>query len=175
MDRHGANALASLWPFRIGAGLRLSDESHYVPDGFRLSRHESVLHDGYGQGFDERNAYMMGIRLRDSHSSRNLLGGVIGGVAAVVLFSTVIPKTLSDVRAITVGRSEENDEYVRVAKGSRNWAYNRGHRSHTSATLLKALCGQGWPGSASLRRSHQKMRRIIGKLIAQQNTTFEKS
>lgn len=63
--------------------------------------------------------YMTGIRLPDSHSSRTLLGGVLGGIAAVILFSTLLPMTLGDIRAITVGQAEANDEYVRVAKGVR--------------------------------------------------------
>lgn len=86
--------------------------------------------------------YMMGIRLRDSHSSRNLLAGVIGSVAAVVLFSTVLPKTLSDVQAITVGQSEPNDEYVRVAKGLRKLGIQPGtqvaHIGNTSQSSLWA-------------------------------------
>ena len=60
--------------------------------------------------------YTMGIRLPDSPTSRSLWGGVLGGIAALILFSNVLPKTWDDVQAIRLERNEANNEYVRVAK-----------------------------------------------------------
>ena len=92
--------------------------------------------------------YMMGIRLPDSPRSRTLLGGVIGGVAAVVLFSTVLLKTLSDVRTIAVGRSEANNEYVRVAQGLRKLGIQPGTQvAHIGSAFRSSL----WARMARVR------------------------
>ncbi len=57
-----------------------------------------------------------GVRLPDSHDSRSLLAGVIVSVVLAASFSTILPKSLDDVRAIVHGQLGSNDVQVRVAK-----------------------------------------------------------
>jgi hypothetical protein len=58
-----------------------------------------------------------GVHLPDMHRSRNLLTGVIVSVVLATLFSTILPESLDDARAIVHGQDGSNDVYVRVAKG----------------------------------------------------------
>lgn len=92
--------------------------------------------------------YTMGIRLPDSHRSRNLLAGILGGIAVLILFSKVLPTTLGDVRVITVGQNEANDEYVRVAKGLRELGIQPGTQV---ACIGKAARGSLWARIARVR------------------------
>jgi hypothetical protein len=57
-----------------------------------------------------------GVRLPDSHESRGLLAGVIVSVVLATLFSTILPETVDDVRAIVHGQRGSDDVDLRVAK-----------------------------------------------------------
>jgi hypothetical protein len=86
--------------------------------------------------------YMMGPRLPDSHDSRSLLSGVLVSMVLVILFSTVLPKSVYDVRAIVLQLNEANDEYVRVAKGLKELGIQPGDKvasiGHTFSASLWA-------------------------------------
>ena len=61
--------------------------------------------------------YTVGIRLPDSHESRSLRSGIIVSMVLAILFSSVLPKSLDDARAVVLQHGGAKDEYVRVAKG----------------------------------------------------------
>jgi hypothetical protein len=92
--------------------------------------------------------YMMGIRLPDSHDSRSLLSGVIMTMILAILFSTVLPNSMYDVRDIVYRQDGANDEYVRVAKGLKELGIRPGD---TVASIGHTFDASLWARMARVR------------------------
>jgi hypothetical protein len=81
-----------------------------------------------------------GVRLPDSHESRSLLAGVIVSVVLAISFSTILPESLDDIRAIVHGQHGSNNVQVRVAKDLQDLGIQRGdHIASIGNTFLTSL------------------------------------